>query len=294
MRCTLLIDGDVIAYQAASACQRVVANPEEDAFGYAWAYADCKQGRAIVDNMLAKLKASLNAEHWEIALSGTSALNWRKAILPTYKSNRDDIVRPVLLGTLKQYLRDAYGAVSEVVLEADDLIGIWATGEWCSVEPFGPFAVIVGRDKDFKGIPGTHHTLGDLDGKGQPRLRFVSCEEAERFHLTQALAGDRVDGYAGCPGIGMERASQVIANPQRLVPKSGTLTAGKNKGTQVTKWYAEPTEDYWACIVSHYLKAGLTEADALTTAQVAKILLADDWSTEGVRLWSPQQITVHP
>lgn len=286
MSVVLLIDGDIIAYVAAAACQRPVANPQEDAFGYVWAYANAKEGRAVLDNMMARLKELFSTEEAGVALSGAD--NWRKAILPSYKSNRDDLQRPVLLSGLKQHLRDKHGAVSVENLEADDLIGIWATDPLVGASTDSQ--VIVTKDKDFKGIPGAHFTLWDLDYKGNPRVRTISEWEAKRFHLIQALAGDRVDGYAGCPGIGMERAAKIIDSPQRLVPRESVLTAGKNKGTKTIKWFAEPTDDYWACIVSHYRKAGLTEADALTTAKVAKILLWEDYQGGLVRTWTPERL----
>ena len=110
--------------------------------------------------------------------------------------------------------------------------------------------------------------------------------------MIQALAGDAIDGFAGCPGIGMKRAAEIIDNPTRLVPQEGVKTRGVNKGEAVTRWMAEPTRDYWACIVSHYHKAGLTEEDALKTARLARILRHGEYNpeTEELRLWTPDSL----
>ena len=126
-------------------------------------------------------------------------------------------------------------------------------------------------------------------------VREVTQWEADRFHLIQTLAGDRVDGYAGCPGLGMERAATIIDNPVRLLPKEGVKTRGVNKGESVTRWMAEPTRDYWACIVSHYRKAGLGEAEALVTARLARILRHGEYdpATKEVTLWTPDLIPHH-
>lgn len=284
---TLLIDGDILAFVSAAAAQRAIGNPQVDDSGCIYAFASLPEGIAIMENMLGSLKAKLNATGACIALSSSS--NWRKEVLPSYKSNRDELSKPVLLGHLKQHLRDAHGAESVEGLEADDLVGIWATA---FDDGFMDQRICVSRDKDFQGIPGFHHTLGDLRSDGTPRVREVTEWQAKRFHLVQCLSGDRIDGYGGCPGLGMARAAAIIDDPKRLVPRAGTITVGKNKGKSVTRWFAEPTNDYWACIVSNYLKAGLTEHDALLTARVAKILLAEDYDFKKgvVRLWTPERI----
>lgn len=283
---TLLIDGDVVAYIAASAAQRLISEPRIDAFGYAWSFASLPEGHAIVDNYLSRLKHGLGGTRLRIALS--DGLNWRHEVLPSYKSNRTGLDRPLLLADLKEYLVEKYGAERIPYLEADDVLGIWATAplEECPLD-----AVVVGRDKDFKSIPGLHHFLGDTTSD-RMKVTTVTEWEATRNHLIQSLAGDRIDGYAGCPGLGMERAAKIIDNPQRLVPKPGVITSGKNKGQAVTRWFAEPTDDYWACIVSHYRKAGLKEEDALVTARVAKILLHEDYDAASgkITLWEPGRL----
>lgn len=313
MRTHLLIDGDIIAFIAAAACQDIV----EDSFGYVYPFANKTKGQVLVDNILFSLEQGLRLPDGDVTKTvvlSDPEDNWRKQLDPTYKGNRDPAAKPLLLGHLKQYLRDAYGAFHWPSLEADDTLGILATAATprglectrggqcfigpddrcpsCKHHPEPPRTIIVGRDKDFRQIPGLHHQWKDLDGKGKMRVREVSPWEATRWHLIQTLAGDPIDGYAGCPGLGVERASKVIDSPVLLVPQAGVKTRGVNKGEEVTRWFSEPTADYWACIASHYRKAGLTEEDALLQARLANILHHDqyDRSKEAITLWEPGRL----
>lgn len=275
----LLIDGDVIAYLAAVASQHIIDDTE---FGIIRPFAHKAEGEAKVDNIIFGLMKDLGAELYEVILSDPES-NWRTSVDPSYKSNRADLQRPILLGHLKQYLRDNYGAYHWPSLEADDVLGVLAT------EPHDDKRVVVGRDKDFLSIPGFHHQWKKDIVNGRLEIREVTQAQADRFHLIQALAGDRVDGYGGCPGIGMARAAAIIDKPERLVPQPGVKTRGKNKGEAVTRWMAEPTGDRWVAIVSQYLKAGLTEKDALRNARVARILRHDEYDKqkERITLWTP-------
>lgn len=300
----LLIDGDVIAFTAASAAQEVIM----DVFGYARPFAYSKTGEAVVENMLANLKANLGADSFQVILSDPKA-NWRKLVDPTYKTNRVGD-RPLLLDYLKDYLRQEHDAFHWDSLEADDVLGIMMTDpergekqcvkatDRCAGSAPCPYCesksitICVGRDKDFKSIPGLHHMLRDNDANGKPIVREVTQWEGDRFHMIQTLAGDAVDGYAGCSGIGMKRAAEIIDNPVRLVPQPGVKTRGVNKGEGVTRWIAEPTRDYWVAIVSQYLKAGMTEDDALRTARLARILRHGEYNpeTEELILWTPDML----
>lgn len=287
----LLIDGDIIAFVSAAAAQGVLI----DQGGWHLPIANQVEGEIIAENMLASLCVGLDATVEQVVLSDPSD-NWRWAVDISYKTNRTG-PRPLLLTHLKQYLRDRHGATHWPSLEADDVLGIMATsptvGAQEDASAGGRKRIVVGRDKDFKSIPGWHHSWKqDLDAAGRMVTRNVTRWEADRFHLVQSLAGDRVDGFPGCPGVGMERAAQIIDRPTRLVPNPGVKTRGVNKGDAVTRWMAEPTTDLWACIVSQYRKAGLGEAEALTTARLARILRHGEYNreTEEVTLWTPSMI----
>ena len=115
--------------------------------------------------------------------------------------------------------------------------------------------IIWSADKDLKQIPGKH-LVGD-------EIITITKEEGDYYHYLQTLTGDTSDGYPGCPGVGPVKAKSVL--------KEGS----------------------WDAIVTAYEKTGLTEADALTQARLARILRADDWdfNKQEVRLWLPQSGT---
>lgn len=278
---TLLMDGDTLAFRAASACQHTVEHPD----GTIQPFARRWEGETVLDNMIDNLKRRLKGTDIVMFLSCPTEDNWRLKVDPNYKSNRKDSVRPLLLGPLRDYLRLKYDAFHIAHLEADDTIGIYATDP--NLVP-GKL-IVVGRDKDFATIPGDHYQLNDDDADGKPIVRTFNALEAAKSHYSQALSGDAVDGYEGCPGIGKKRALQIVESPERLYPKEGVITRGKNKGEKVTKWYSAGPCSIWEAVVSNYEKAGLGEAEALKAARLAKILLAGDYDfeTHTVKLWVP-------
>lgn len=113
--------------------------------------------------------------------------------------------------------------------------------------------VIVSGDKDMHSVPcRLYDHLKD-------EYYVITKEEADRFHLYQTLIGDTCDGYSGLPGVGAKTA-------QKILDKDCS----------------------WGAVVKAYESKGLTKADALVQARVAKILTKDNWSDDtGVILWNP-------
>lgn len=273
----LLVDGDIIAYKAAASVERPV-----NWGGGLWTlHAYEHEAIAIVDQYHEKLMAQLEADHAVYALTD-SERNWRLDILPTYKSNRKDTRKPMLLPFLREYLMDNYEAYLRPRLEGDDILGILSTHPHLVK---AQQKIIVSLDKDMKTIPGW--IFNDAKDK-EPRL--VSQEEADRYHLYQTLIGDTTDGYSGCPGVGPTAAEQILNDPRRLVEVEHTITRGKRKGQTEIRWVDDgPAESAWEAVVCQYHKAGLTEEDALIQARVARILRADeyDYKAKEVRPWNP-------
>lgn len=284
---TLLIDGDILAFTAASAVQR----DHEDEFGFVTPFANRHEGEAVLDNMIVGLEMLFDASHIRIAL--TDATNWRHDIYPAYKSHRKATARPLLLGRLKVYLKEKWKAFSWPDLEADDVLGILNT----EPQNYPGRRILVGNDKDFKTVPGEYHRLRDFEGR-RPIVQKITPWEAQMFHLKQTLMGDATDGYPGCPGIGKTRAEELIQKPVVLRRGEGVITRGVNKGQSTSRWTAEPTRDLWAMVTSHYRKAYEgdptkdPEAEALVTAQLAHILRHEDYNreTEEITLWSPERL----
>ena len=94
------------------------------------------------------------------------------------------------------------------------------------------------------------------------RDRYITPEEGAKWHLIQTLAGDQTDGYSGVPGIGVKRA-------ETLFDKEG---------------YS------WQTVLKAFNDKGLTDADALLNARLARILTLDDYDTKRQEpiLWTPE------
>lgn len=279
-----LIDGDVVAFLASVQVQHNVQDPQ----GNVRSEGNLNEGQVAVDLLLSKFRTKLGLERdrCQIFLSDP-VNNWRYDVDPVYKDNRiakEGVlsVRPLLLEPLKKYLRDEYKATIIPGCEADDAISMGMTN-YEDMSAHGNVPIAVGRDKDFKSIPGWHYQYGG------DAPYYISLGDADMWHLMQSLAGDVVDGFKGCPGIGMKRAEIILAEGFKFVPIEGVLTSGKNKGQKTIKWVKEPCSDPWEIIVSCYQRAGLEEHDALTNARLARLLRWGeyDFKTGKPKLWSP-------
>jgi DNA polymerase-1 len=203
---TLLIDSDVVAYQHSAAGERAydwegdgvkarVADPIEDCI------ERCRE-------WMTRIKSELKADALVVCLSDP-ARNFRKDVLPTYKSNRAGTVKPEHLFPIKAWLQQEYRSFIRPTLEADDIMGILAThpklipGE----------KVIVSIDKDMGQIPGKW--FNPKSGK----MKRVTVEEGERLHYLQMLTGDPVDGYKGLPGCGPVKAAAILDEWYGPVPR---------------------------------------------------------------------------
>ena len=241
---TLLIDGDILLYQESMAVE------QEFDWGDDWwtLFGDLREAQERVDVWLQDIKELLNADKFVLTLTGRN--NWRKDVLPTYKSNRKGKRKPVVYKALKQYLIDTYKTALFDRLEADDLMGLLQTDPSNSEE-----TVIVSEDKDMMTIPGLlYRPIRPEEG-----VQKITEEEADRNHLLQSLMGDSTDGYSGCPGIGPKTAEKILK------------------------------ENDWSLVVAAYEKAGLTEEDALQQARVARILRHGEYDRkkDEVKLWHP-------
>jgi DNA polymerase-1 len=239
----LLIDADVIAYEACAACEQEV----EFEPGYFTYQSEFAQVIETFDDQLAKWKETCEGDEVKLCLTD-SVGNFRKAVLPTYKGKRAK--KPLALKYLKDYLIEHRGAFFRPGLEGDDCMGILATMRVADKHE----RVIVSPDKDMMQIPGLFIRWPN------PIVRSHTRSEADLFHLTQTLTGDVTDGYGGCPGIGPVKAEKLLAK--------------------------DPS---WSTVVAAYEAAGLTEADALVQARVARILRATDYDFQKKEpiLWTP-------
>lgn len=281
---TLLIDADILAYQAAAGAETAVnwgGDTDDDS---QWTLtANMEDAQASVRTSLDGLMARLDADDYAMCLSDAKH-NWRKDVLPTYKHNRTSSRKPIALPAVRQFIRDEYGprVWERPSLEGDDLLGILSGLH----EVIPGDKVMVTLDKDLSCIPGLHYRMHRdvLD------VFEVSVPDADRWHLMQGIAGDPTDGYSGCPGWGMKSAEEFLNEPYMLVEEKFTQHKGKYAGVERSRWVKQPSEDIWQSILSIYAKEGVSATDAIVQFQVARILRADDYDFQNKVpiLWLPK------
>lgn len=246
----LLIDGDQFVFTAAIAIER---ETRWDADNHVL-YSCPELAWTNFEGMLNRIFERFETNDCAIAFSSLS--NFRHEVDPTYKSNRKGARKPLCYSSVREQCEATYNCVSMEGLEADDVMGILAT------KPNHTTKIIISQDKDMKTVPATVWNGKDM--------LHVSEEEADYNHLYQTLIGDSTDGYKGCPGVGPVKAEKILAEPN-------TTECLDLNGLR------------WDRIVATYAKAGLTLADALQQARLARILRWTDWDTANKRpiLWTP-------
>lgn len=119
--------------------------------------------------------------------------------------------------------------------------------------------IIVSDDKDMLTVPCVLYRMGEITESG--------IDQADLYWFKQTLTGDTADGYKGCPGVGEVKATAILSKPG----------------------------DKWENVRQAFLKAGLTEDDAILQARLARILRYEDWDSKAKapRLWSPESRSVN-
>jgi hypothetical protein len=186
----LLIDGDIIAYTAATKAE----TPVNWGDGLWTLHAFEQDVESDIDEAVSKLVTSSICTEVVTALSDAS--NFRKQVDPTYKANRKNIRRPMLLQYAKDYMYEKYNGVIWENLEADDVLGIMGTED--------DDTLIWSLDKDLKTIPGKHL----IDGE----VVTISPLEGDYWFYSQTLIGDLTDNYSGCPKVGAKTAEKILAH----------------------------------------------------------------------------------
>ena len=236
----LLIDCDFLAYKAAQACEEGIDFGNDVIISQ----SNFSEVLKIFERELRKVTKAMMDDDFILYFSSTS--NFRKEIFDGYKGHRNRR-KPLGYRRLVNHCRKNYMHQIREGLEADDSIGIDATRS--NEDHF-----IVSPDKDMRQIPGAlWNMVNDVEE--------ITKEDGDRWHLIQSMAGDPTDGYPGCPGIGVKRATE-------LLNKHG------NK---------------WEAICNAYKERGLSDDDALLNARLAKILQHTDYDYDRQKpiLWTP-------
>jgi DNA polymerase-1 len=188
-----LIDGDIVAYKAATVSQKSIR--WED--GLWTVHADENVALDIATEKIESIRKELKAD--EIFLCFSDKENFRKKILPTYKANRIDKGKPINLLAVRELLEKTYKSYTLERLEADDVLGIMAT----SPKLIGD-KIVVSLDKDLRQIP---TKVYNPDTK---KMLDVTLDLSKRWHFMQMLMGDASDGYTGCPKVGAVGAEKIL------------------------------------------------------------------------------------
>jgi DNA polymerase-1 len=250
---TLVIDGDVLIYKACEAHEYTAQF--DDWMWRRWGWIE--DGWHQFEDIIKWLQGKLNGDNVLVALSDGN--NWRKKLLETYKFSRKSTPKPCLYHELRRRVQEYYNTFVTPGLEADDVCGILMTHpdtllsrEW----------VTVSIDKDFNGIPGAYYNV-DKDVEV-----WNTVEDADRFHMRQALVGDATDGFPGCPTIGPVRADKLLGGA--------------------------PPEAWWDIVVAAYEKQGLDEQRALIIARIARTLRWNEYNfdTGEIALWTPENTQI--
>lgn len=185
---TLLVDGDIVAYKAAT----IAETPIDWGNGVWTLHAHEKDVIGSMEEFMSKIMEESGCDKVITCLSGDKI--YRKDVAPYYKANRKGTRKPMLLNFAKKYLSDNYNGKVEDKLEADDLLGILGSAD--------ANTVIWSLDKDLLTIPAYHL----LDGKVVEILE----DEADYHFLYQTLVGDSTDNYKGCPTVGDKKANKLL------------------------------------------------------------------------------------
>ena len=237
----LLIDSDFLAYKAAQACEIGIDFGEDVII----AQSQFSEVLKVFHNELNKVTKAMMDDDFILYFSSTQ--NFRKKIYPDYKGHRMKR-KPLGYKRLVNYCRENHNFKLIEGLEADDTIGIEATRH------ADPSNIIVSPDKDMRQIPSVLWNLTD-------DVTEITEEEGDRWHLVQSLSGDPTDGYSGCPGIGVKRATELL----------------------------DKNENKWEAVCKAFRDRGLSDDDALLNARLAKILRNENYDHDRNQpiLWNP-------
>ena len=151
---------------------------------------------------------------------------------------------------MRKWIEDTHHSISYPNLEADDVIGINATGEHKNN------CVIVSGDKDMRTIPAPQVCIVD------DQIEIIDEDTADYNFCTQVLKGDSSDGYSGLVGCGTVKAARVLTDKKKL-------------------------NEQWEAVLREYTRAKYSIDDAYHQARLARILREGEYNyaTNKPKLW---------
>ena len=159
----------------------------------------CYSAKSVVDTALKELGTS----NYKAFIGKGASFRVGMSTLMEYKGERKDVIKPLLLGEISDYLQDKYDAITVTGIETDDKVVMEAYGK--------DDHVVVGEDKDFRGQPILFFDVnrpdeGIVDGRGLGELRIETKKSGKKvlgcglkFLAWQMITGDTVDCFkANC------------------------------------------------------------------------------------------------
>ena len=136
-----LVDVEIMAYQV---CLEALQEHRQPDGTWTWTL---DEGAAVLNLKARITDAATMAGCGEVVLAVGSANNWRRRLCPSYKSNRDGKKKPLGYRAVMEQVEEEFKTVKQDWLEADDVLGILATGA------YNYKSVIVSSDKDMATVP---------------------------------------------------------------------------------------------------------------------------------------------
>jgi 5'-3' exonuclease len=248
----LLFDGDILAYRAGFAAEKRVYFDKRlphnggELFDYkkealrhipeeflAWERELQPLGHAL-ENCKNLIKKSIKflSQHYSADVTYVCFLtgndkkhNFRAAVDPNYKKNRDPVNKPTYLQEIKDYILLHHNGYTTQGCEADDFFGHAQSDAIKN----GTLPIIVGVDKDLKQLAGMHFNVSTQE------LEHISQAHADSVFWRQMLEGDRADNITGVSGIGKIKA-------ERYVPLGTPFEEAKEK---VIEFYKTEFKEGW-------------------------------------------------
>jgi len=197
-----------------------------------------------------------------LAFSGSSADNFRRKVNPEYKAKRGP-EKPEGYAQVVGHLQATYRSFHQQILEGDDILGLHLTE--------GLADVVVSTDKDIFTLPGK---VLRIPRNGPILGPIINSElEADRYWMMQTLAGDAVDGYRGCAGIGLVGAKKLM---------DGLGSLGSMWRVVMSTYEKQSRHKSWG---KKFLHKGDPLKEALMNARCARILRHGDYQDNEVKLW---------
>lgn len=260
---TIIIDGDIIAHQSASAGVTRID------------WGDGSEPVTKVDHDLVEHNLRTRMETIKgacgytaihdtilITFSCDSRRYWKHKLYAEYKAGRPSKPSPVKYAQMVLENMVPTGAVYRWMhCEADDIMGVLATR---IDDELNGQSIIVTTDKDLNQIPGVHLNPDKID----QGLYTVTPEESLYFHMYQTLVGDATDNYPGLPGVGEVKARRILQ-----VSRSDNL--------------AEYRKALWKAVLKAYRDRGHERREALVQARLSYIPRNSDWNGSRMLLWKP-------